>query len=212
MRFSTGAVCLHCTHTLRRLPASSGTVWSCLWNWDGLWAHQGSDHVRSWTTNTFPLHSNSSHNCWIFRSFICHKNSLIPESIKNKIIGFQRSKLHFVLTILCRFYVWLCVPGPPAALCLRCLYSGQSLRTWPMSPHWKQRLSFSSRSSSFTSSSLSFSFFFILQTHQKIHSNIKYLVVFPFSKNKKIYSHCNVDNFMLEKRKIGSILFYFRFQ
>lgn len=59
-------------------------------------------------------------------------------------------------------------PEAAAALCLRWRYSGQSLRTWPGSPHWKQRRSFSSRSSSFTSSSLSFSFFLTLPHKQKV--------------------------------------------
>lgn len=60
------------------------------------------------------------------------------------------------------------VPGAPGVLCLRWRNSGQSLRTWPMSPHWKQRRSLGSRSSSFTSSSLSFSFFFTLLRSDRV--------------------------------------------
>ncbi len=37
-----------CTHTFRGLSGPSRTVCSCLGNGDGLWAHYGSYHVRSW--------------------------------------------------------------------------------------------------------------------------------------------------------------------
>lgn len=137
---------IFCTHTFRGLSGPSRTVCRCLGNGDGLGAHYGSYCMRSWGRRR-------QTSC----GFMCVKMIYLSMCISD---NDRNTVMNIIKNFFCGGLLW--IPGAPAVLCLRWRYSGQSLRTWPMSPHWKQRLSFGSLSSSFMSSSLSFSFFLTL--------------------------------------------------
>lgn len=92
-----------------------------------------------------------------------------------------------------------------AFLCLRWRFSGQSRRTCPTSPHWKQRLSFGSRSSSLESSSFSFSFFFTLKEKtEKTRRQIKTCSV--WGSGSKTLHYGQTPNACFTARKTSSSL------